>query len=65
MIDRAALILSDYISVKRCRHGLMAYNVHDTFVGRHLHIYGEFHEYQNALLRQLVRAGQVVIGCGR
>ena len=64
MIDRIAIIESDYIRVKRCRHGLMAYNVHDTFVGRHLHTYGEFHEDQGALFRQLVRPGQVVIDVG-
>ena len=64
MVDRAAIIESDYISVKRCRRGLMAYNVNDTFVGRHFHMYGEFNERQGDMFRQLVRPGGIVIDVG-
>ena len=50
--------------LKACRHGMMLYNVNDAYVGRSLELYGEFSELETALLRQLVRPGDVVADVG-
>ncbi len=52
------------MALKPCRHGLFAYNVHDTFVGRSLDRYGEWGEAELALLGLLLEPGQVVIDVG-
>src|SRR5262249_27931490 len=36
--------------VKRCRHGLMLYNIYDRFVGKSLEVYGEYSEGEVDLL---------------
>jgi FkbM family methyltransferase len=50
--------------LKRCRHGLMLYNRHDIYIGRSLDLYGEFSEAEAALLRYLLKPGDVVIEAG-
>jgi FkbM family methyltransferase len=52
------------VALKACRHGLFAYNVHDTFVGRSLDRYGEWGEAELALLGLLLEPGQVVVDVG-
>jgi FkbM family methyltransferase len=55
---------NDHIAVKYCRHGIFAYNVNDTFVGRSLDLYGEWAEPELDLLRQVLKAGDVVVDAG-
>ena len=44
------LLENDWVAVKRCRYGIMAYNVNDSFIGRSLDLYGEWCELELALL---------------
>jgi FkbM family methyltransferase len=42
----------------------MLYNVHDTYVGRSLDLYGEFSEGEAALFQQILKPGMVVVEAG-
>ncbi len=53
-----------HVRIKRCRHGVMAYDHHDTHIGRSLDLYGEYCEAEVDLFRQLVRPGQIVVDAG-
>ena len=55
---------SDHTRVQHCRHGLMVYNVNDTFIGKSLETYGEWCESELQLLGQLLRPGDVVCDIG-
>jgi FkbM family methyltransferase len=61
-----ALVASgaDYLRVRRCRHGLMAYSRHDEYIGRSLELYGEFSEIECGFLARWLRADDVVIDAG-
>ncbi len=50
--------------LKVCRYGQMLYNVHDTYVGRSLDLYGEYSEGEVDLFRQIIQPGSVVIEVG-
>ena len=58
------LLENDWVAVKRCRHGLMAYNVNDSFIGRSLDLYGEGCEPELALLGQILRPGDTAVDVG-
>jgi FkbM family methyltransferase len=60
----APLVESGHVRLKLCKHGPLAYNWHDTHIGRSLDLYGEYCEAEVDLFRQLVRPGQVVIDAG-
>ena len=47
-----------------CRHGRMAVNRNDLYVGRSLLAYGEWAEFELQLLGPLLRAGDVVVDAG-
>ncbi|MBI3838866.1 MAG: FkbM family methyltransferase [Planctomycetia bacterium] len=49
---------------KACRHGQMLYNIHDSYIGRSLDLYGEYSEGEVAIFRQLVQPGNVVVDAG-
>jgi FkbM family methyltransferase len=58
------LLAEQHLRVKRCRQGLLMYNVADEYVGRSLHLYGEFSEGEADAFRQLIAPGQVVLDIG-
>jgi FkbM family methyltransferase len=58
------LIENGHVAVKQCRHGIFAYNVNDTFIGRSLDQYGEWSESELAILFQVLQPGGVVIDAG-
>lgn len=49
---------------KPCRHGLMAYNPKDAYVGRSLDLYGEFSDGEVHLFAQLLKPGDVAVEVG-
>lgn len=49
---------------RRCRDGVIRFPADDPWVGRSLARYGEFCEAEAALLRQLLRPGDVVVEAG-
>lgn len=52
------------IRQKNARHGKCFYNVNDTFIGRSIHLYGEWSEAEIHLFSQIVRPGDVVLEAG-
>jgi FkbM family methyltransferase len=55
---------SGHLRVRRCRHGLMLYNLNDLYVGKILDLYGEFSEGEVDLFRQVLRPGMTVVEAG-
>ncbi len=49
---------------KRCRYGLMLYNVHDSVVGRSLAKYGEWAQSELELLESWISPGDWVVDAG-
>lgn len=60
----AYLFENRHIGVKRCRHGIFAFNRNDSFIGRSLDQYGEWCEYELQLLGSLIKCGDTVIDAG-
>jgi FkbM family methyltransferase len=55
---------ASFLTLARCRHGLMAYNRNDIYIGRSLELYGEFSEIETEFLQRLVRPGDILIDAG-
>ena len=62
--DNRRLLENDWVADKRCRHGLFAYNVNDSFIGRSLDLYGEWCEAELAILGQILRPGDTALDVG-
>jgi FkbM family methyltransferase len=58
------LLENEFIAVKRCRHGIFAYNVNDMYISRSLDVYGEWCESELALLFQVIKPGAIVLDVG-
>ncbi|SCA63530.1 Uncharacterized protein SCG7086_AU_00160 [Chlamydiales bacterium SCGC AG-110-P3] len=58
------LLTENYVAVKRCRHGLMAYNTNDLYIGRSFDRYGEWCESEIDLLTALLKPGDIVLDVG-
>ncbi|MEX0923202.1 MAG: FkbM family methyltransferase [Rhodovibrionaceae bacterium] len=58
------LIETGFVRVKQTRHGVMAYNKNDIYVGRALDLYGEHTELELQALGKLIPAGGTVIDVG-
>lgn len=64
MEDAAVLLASGSLRIKRTRHGLMAYNINDTYVGRSLDFYGEYSRGETMLFAQIALPGSVAVDVG-
>jgi FkbM family methyltransferase len=53
-----------FCRVRDCRHGRLAYNVNDLYVGRSIELYGEYNEGRNQLFDKLLREGDVAVEVG-
>jgi len=60
----AVLLANGSVRIKRTRHGLMAYNINDLFVGRSLDCYGEYSQGEILLFAQLAAPGACVLDVG-
>lgn len=60
----AVLLANGGVRIKRTRHGLMAYNINDLFVGRSLDCYGEYSQGETLLFAQLAAPGACVLDVG-
>ena len=58
------LFESDYIAVKKVKHGVFAFNRNDRFIGRSLALYGEWAESEIVLLKEFIRPGTTVLDVG-
>jgi len=60
----AVLLANGSVRIKRTRHGLMAYNVNDLYVGRSFDCYGEFSRGETLLFEQVVAPQSLVVDVG-
>jgi FkbM family methyltransferase len=52
------------VRVRRCRYGLMAYIMHDAYIGRSFDLYGEFSAGEANVFSQLIRTGMTALDVG-
>jgi FkbM family methyltransferase len=52
------------LAIVRARHGWMAYNPHDLYIGKSIERYGEFGEHELDVMRAVAPAGGVVFDVG-
>lgn len=62
--DNSLLHEAGPVRLRRCRHGVMAYIVHDSYIGRSLDLYGEFSPGEAALFAQFLKPGMVALDVG-
>ncbi len=60
----APLIEDGPLRLRRCRHGVLLYNVNDIYCGNMLDLYGEFSEGETDLFRQILQPGMTVVEAG-
>ena len=58
------ILENQYVAVKRCRHGIFAYNLNDLYISRSMDMYGEWCESELSLLFQVIKPGAVVLDVG-
>ncbi len=54
----------DFVAMKKCKHGMFLYNVHDSFIGRSLDLYGQWCEGELDVLGKLIKPGDAVLDVG-
>lgn len=64
LVTSAVLVENGHVRVKSGRHGLMAFNIHGTFIGRSLDLYGEWSPEDARLLSDYLRPGMTVLDIG-
>ncbi|MCL1470794.1 FkbM family methyltransferase [Argonema antarcticum] len=62
--DKNLLSADGFNRLKKCRHGVFLYNINDTYIGRHLDIYGEYGEAEIELFQQIVKNNDLVVDVG-
>lgn len=64
--NRDASLLNEAgpVRVRRCRHGVMAYISHDSYIGRSLDLYGEFSPGEATLFAQFLKPGMTALDVG-
>jgi len=63
-IDSKPIFETPYLKIKQCRHGVMAFMPHDTYVGRSLDLYGEYCFPETRLISSVVMDGFTAIDAG-
>ena len=53
-----------HLELREWRHGLVAYNRNDQYVGRSLQVYGEYSELEAQFLAAWLQPGDVVVEAG-
>ncbi len=64
MSKNKRLLESGNIAIKKCRHGLFAYNINDKIIGRSLDLYGEWTEPEMVVLGSIIRSQDIVLDVG-
>ncbi len=62
--DQAAILSNGHLQLRRCRHGMMLYNLNDICLGTMLEKYGEFSEGETDIFRQLLQPGTTAVEVG-
>lgn len=64
LVTQPADLPGGFARLASCRHGPMVYNPNDVYVGRSLDLYGEYSEAEAAVLRFLLRPGDIAVEAG-
>ncbi len=62
--EQAPILTSGHLRLRRCRHGLMLYNLNDIYLGTMLDRYGEFSEGEADFFAQALRPGMTAVEVG-
>lgn len=49
---------------RRCRYGMMTYNINDMWQGRSLDVYGEYMENEISVIKEILKSGDLVLDIG-
>jgi FkbM family methyltransferase len=64
MDPNAVLLANGSVRIKQTRHGPMAYNINDMYIGRSLDCYGEYSRGEDQLFAQLAPPGGLALDVG-
>lgn len=62
--EQEPILTADHLRLRRCRYGMMMYNLNDAFIGTMLDLYGEFSEGETDVFRQVLRPGMTAVEAG-
>ncbi|MFB2836909.1 FkbM family methyltransferase [Floridanema evergladense] len=62
--EQILLPASGFNKLKKCRHGVLLYNINDLEVGKSLEAYGEYKEGEIELLQQIIKPQDLVLEVG-
>jgi len=62
--DQAPIFTNGHLRLRRCRHGVMLYNLNDIYIGSMLDRYGEFSEGEIDVFQQLLQPGMTAVEVG-
>ena len=58
------ILTNGHLRLRRCRHGIMLYNLNDTHLGTMLDLYGEYSEAEADMFRHFLKAGMTAVEVG-
>jgi len=62
--DPSMIFSEGHLRLRRCRHGMMLFNLNDVYIGTMLDLYGEYCEGELDIFRQILRPGMTAIEVG-
>lgn len=64
LIEQSLVPVDGFNKLKKCRHGLLLYNINDIEVGKSLEAYGEYKEGEIELLQKIIKPKDLVVDIG-
>jgi FkbM family methyltransferase len=58
------ILTNGHLRLRRCRHGIMLYNLNDTHLGTMLDLYGEYSEAEADMFRHFLEPGMIAVEVG-
>jgi len=58
------ILTNGHLRLRRCRHGIMLYNLNDTHLGTMLDLYGEYSEAEADMFRHFLKPGMTAVEVG-
>jgi FkbM family methyltransferase len=58
------ILTNGHLRLRRCRHGVMLYNLNDTHLGTMLDLYGEYSEAEADMFRHFIEPGMTAVEVG-
>ena len=58
------ILTNGHLRLRRCRHGIMLYNLNDTYLGTMLDLYGEYSESEASMFGHFLKPGMTAVEVG-